>query len=346
MTTTGHTHWETIVGHLVGYQATWIADIGLKAGLFEVVATAGDGISEEELAARLGHDRRLLAAWCRSAYAFELLDWDPADGYRLPAELRSLLLDPTDPLFIGGRIRFIAALHEDFRAYPAYLPTGGTWPRSEHDPSILQALENATKADSAVWTEVVLPQAPETLTRLEAGGRLLDVGAGAGSALLHYARRFPRSRIVGIELDEPSLALARHAVADAGLDDRVEVRHGDANHLDDHDAYDLVTMNVTLHETGGPDEYHNVLTRTCRAMKPGGTLLVAELPYPDSPQAYRQEPAYRMLAGVQIHETLVGCGAITQGQLPTLVQGAGLTNVRVAQQPMPTRFVVLADKPA
>jgi hypothetical protein len=51
-----------------------------------------------------------------------------------------------------------------------------------------------------------------------------------------------------------------------------------------------------------------------------------------------------MLAGVQIHETLVGCGAITQGELPALVAGAGFANVRVADQPMPTRFVVLADK--
>lgn len=135
------------------------------------------------------------------------------------------------------------------------------------------------------------------------------------------------------------------AIADAGVDDRVEIRHDDANLLADVDAYDVVTMSITLHETGGPDEYRNVLARVHRALKPGGTLLVAELPYPDSPEAYRTEPAYRMLAGVQLHEALVGCGAITQAELPELLHAAGFTGVRVADQPMPTRFVMLADKP-
>lgn len=107
--------------------------------------------------------------------------------------------------------------------------------------------------------------------------------------------------------------------AEAGLTDRVEIRQTDANQLDDVDAYDLVTMNIILHETGGPEECRNVLDRVQRALKRGGTILVAELPYPDSPEAYRQESVYRMLAGVQLHEALVGCGAITQAELPDLL---------------------------
>ena len=49
------------------------------------------------------------------------------------------------------------------------------------------------------------------------------------------------------------------------------------------------------------------------AVKLGGTPLVAELHYPDSPETYRTEPAYRML---------------------------------VADQPMPARVVMLASNPA
>lgn len=104
-------------------------------------------------------------------------------------------------------------------------------------------------------------------------------------------------------------------------------------------------MNVTLHETGGPAEQRNVLGRIRRALKPSGTLLVAELPYPDSPEAYRAEPVYRMLAGVQLHEALVGCGVITRAELPKLLVDAGFTDVRAADQPMPTRFVMLAERP-
>ena len=126
--------------------------------------------------------------------------------------------------------------------------------------------------------------------------------------------------------------------------DRIELRHGDANELAEESVYDLVTMNIVLHETGGPAEYRNVLRRTRTALKPGGTVLVSELPYPDSPAEYRANPIYQALAWVQIHEAQVGCGAITQGELRALLTEAGFANPRVADQPLPTRFVMLAEK--
>jgi ubiquinone/menaquinone biosynthesis C-methylase UbiE len=192
-------------------------------------------------------------------------------------------------------------------------------------------------------TEQVLPQAPDTLERLEAGGDILDVGAGAGHHVVHYALRFPSARVVGLEPDLASVELARQAVVDADVGDRVEFWHADASGLDEPGGFDLVTMNVTLHETGDWDDYENVLDCVRRALKPGGTLVVSELPYPDSPAEYRQRTVYKMLAG-QLHEALVGCGMITQCQLPALLEGAGFDRVRVADQSMPTRFVVLAAK--
>jgi hypothetical protein len=48
-----------------------------------------------------------------------------------------LLLDPSDPQFIGGRIQFYTALYEDFHAFPSYLQSGSVWPRSAHDPWLM-----------------------------------------------------------------------------------------------------------------------------------------------------------------------------------------------------------------
>ena len=49
---------------------------------------------------------------------------------------------------------------------------------------------------------------------------------------------------------------------------------------------------------------------------------------------------------MQLHEALVGCGMITQGQLRELLAETGFANMRVAEQPLPTRFVMLAEKPS
>ena len=133
-------------------------------------------------------------------------------------------------------------------------------------------------------------------------------------------------------------------VAEAGVGGRVELLHGDANEWHAQDAYDLVVMNILLHERGGPEEYRNVLARTRRALRPGGVVLVSELPYPDSPAEYRANPVYRALAGVQVHEAHVGGRAITQGELRALREETGFANAWVAEQPLPTRFVMLAEE--
>jgi cyclopropane fatty-acyl-phospholipid synthase-like methyltransferase len=148
-----------------------------------------------------------------------------------------------------------------------------------------------------------------------------------------------------ITLSGAQVETARRRVAEAGLQGRVEVRHADANQLDAEDAYAAVTLNITLHECGsGPEQYLNVLRRVRRALTPGGAVIVSELPYPDSPRAYRESPVYRGLAGVGIHEALVGCGMITQGELRRLLAEAGFADARVAEQPLPTRFVMIGEK--
>lgn len=338
--------WRRLIDYILGYQATWIADIGLKVGLFRAIADASPGgVGEEELAKQLGLAQRYVQVWCRAAYAFALLDWHEQSGYRLAPHMATLLLDPTDPQFSGGRIQFFAALYEDFRAFPQYLRTGEIWPRSAHDPWLLEALQNLTKPDAAMITEAVLPQAQSTLERMQHGGMMLDIGAGAGFALVHYATRFPSARVVGLEVDAPSADMARRAITEANLAERIDIRHGDANFLNEENVYDLVTMNIALHETGEPAEYRNVLSRVHRALKPRGTVVVSELPYPESPHAYRHEPVYQLLAGVQLHEALVGCGMITREQLRELLEGTGFAHVRVAKQPLPTRVVMLGEKP-
>ena len=339
--------WQQLFEYLLGNQAAWIADVGLKAGLFHAIAEADrPGVSADALAQTLDYSPRYVRVWCRGAYAFDMLEWDEASGYRLAPHMESLLLDPNDPHYLGGRIQLYVAFYEDFRAFPEHLETGEEFPRSEHDPWLIESIKNTTKPDVSMLIEHALPETDNAFDRLKQGGVMLDIGTGGGFHLVRYAETFPEARVVGLELEAESVALARRTIAEAGLEDRVEIRQGDANDIDAERAYDLVTMNVALHETGGPTAYRNVLNRVRRALKLGGSVVVSELPYPDLVSAYREEPVYQMLAGVQFHESLVGCGMITQGQLGELLADAGFTNPRPVEQPMPTRYAMVAEKPA
>jgi len=58
--------------------------------------------------------------------------------------------------------------------------------------------------------------------------RLLDLGSGVGSVgLLALLRMAPAARLVSVEVQEVSAALMRKTVAFNGLDERVDVIHGD-----------------------------------------------------------------------------------------------------------------------
>ena len=342
--TTAQEQFDRLSGHVLGHQATEIAAIGLRSGLLAA------------LAERPGHDqpragrvrragRRYVEVWARSAFAHGFLE-AAGDGFVLAAHMETLLLDPASPTYLGGTFRMESAIDEDYRRFPALMATGRTWPRSEHDPEMLQALADATAPDGAMVLDHVLPLLPAVTDRLHGGGTVLEIGAGAGGHTVGYASAFPACRVVALELDGPSVTLARRRLERAGVGERVEVRHEDANDLDDEDRFDLATMNLVLHETGGDEHWRNVLARTARALRPGGGVVVVELPYPDDVDSYRSSPVHRRLAGIQLHETVVGCGAITEGQLVDLVRAAGFTDVRVAQQPRGSRYVVIGTKPS
>src|SRR4051794_29424226 len=67
--------------------------------------------------------------------------------------------------------------------------------------------------------------------RLQPGERLLDIGCGWGSLVLHAAARHG-VRGFGVTLSEPQAELARRRIAAAGLADRVEVRVLDYREID------------------------------------------------------------------------------------------------------------------
>jgi SAM-dependent methyltransferase len=333
-----------LFGYVGGFQGTWVAAIGRKAGLFRALHEAGRGLTAGELAERLGYAPRYVLVWCRAAYAYELLDYDRATGFRLAPHMAGLLLDPGDPQYLGGRIEVSVAFGEDFAAFPARLRDGAAFPRKDHAPDLVRGIMENSKPDFAVMTDRVLPQVPAVVARLRAGGEILDVGCGAAHGLIHLVERFPGARGVGLEIDPPMLDLAGRNVAGSGVGDRVRIEPVSALAMEFADRFDLAVMNIALHETGERREWEAVLGRVHRALAPGGALLVSELPYPGTIEEYRDHPAYRMLAGIQHHEVLVGCGMITIPELADLLAGAGFRHVRRVDQPIPTRIMYLADK--
>ena len=106
--------------------------------------------------------------------------------------------------------------------------------------------------------------------RLEAGERLLDIGCGWGSLLLHAARHHG-ARGIGITLSEEQASLARRRVRDAGLGDRIEIRVADYREIAD-GPYDKIAS-VGMVEHVGADRLEAYAAVIATLLRPGGLVL-------------------------------------------------------------------------
>jgi SAM-dependent methyltransferase len=103
------------------------------------------------------------------------------------------------------------------------------------------------------------------------GARLLDVACGHGRHSLELARR--GFRVTGVDLSEPSLALAREAAAAEELD--VELVHADMREIPFREEFDAAIDLFTsfgYFETEHEDE--RALAAIARSLKPGAALLL------------------------------------------------------------------------
>ncbi|MFE5958111.1 class I SAM-dependent methyltransferase [Streptomyces rubiginosohelvolus] len=105
---------------------------------------------------------------------------------------------------------------------------------------------------------------------LKPGQRLLDVGCGWGSMVLHAVQHYG-VEAVGVTISEEQAALARKRLAEAGCTDRAEIRVQDYREIDD-GPFDAISS-IGMAEHVGSAQYL-VYARILRSLlKPGGRLL-------------------------------------------------------------------------
>lgn len=113
---------------------------------------------------------------------------------------------------------------------------------------------------------------------------VLDVGCGHGLLLMNAAQRLTTGRAVGIDVwsqkdqwhnrPEATLENARRA----GVADRVDVRDGDARHLDFPDeSFDVVVSSLVIHNIPGNEGRAQAIKEIARVLKPGGHVAIVDI---------------------------------------------------------------------
>ncbi|MEY9847457.1 cyclopropane-fatty-acyl-phospholipid synthase [Streptacidiphilus sp. BW17] len=127
------------------------------------------------------------------------------------------------------------------------------------------------------------------LHQLGEDARLLDVGCGWGSMLLHAARHYGISG-VGVTLSAEQARGARERIAEAGLTDRLEIRLQDYREVDD-GPFDAISS-IGMAEHVGAVQYRRYAHTLHGLLRPGGRLLNHQIARrPNAPgEPYRLSP--------------------------------------------------------
>lgn len=129
----------------------------------------------------------------------------------------------------------------------------------------------------------------KAMRELEGGRRrtVLDIACGTGDFSIE-ALRHGVERVVGADISENMLAVAREKAREKGLEDRLEFRYGDSENLDFEDGtFDAVTVAFGVRNF---EHLERGLAEMCRVLRPGGKVVVLEF---STPERFPMKQLYR-----------------------------------------------------
>ncbi|HEV8697581.1 MAG TPA: methyltransferase domain-containing protein, partial [Candidatus Limnocylindrales bacterium] len=262
---------DDLVASLAGFHRSWLIYLGIELGLFVRIRAAGpDGITPADLAAATETEQEAVAAWSWASDAHDLAVLE--DGrLTIDDDVAEILLDDQRAEFLGGQFIHAVVASMDWGGMEEFFRTGR--PLASRPDRYRAAIERLTRQDIAVFFQEVLAALPQLAADLARGGHVVDVHCGGGRWLVAMARRFPALKLVGVEFEEDSVARARASVAEQGLADRIEIRHGKATDPGKAGEYDLAYFQYALHQL---HDAPKVLAAAWAALRPGGRILVLD----------------------------------------------------------------------
>jgi SAM-dependent methyltransferase len=245
--------------------------IGDKLGLYRAMRGAG-WLTPAELAESTETAERYVREWLSAQAARGYVSYDGAGRFNLPEEHAIPLTDESSPASVIGAFETALGSVYATDTIAGRFRTGEGFAWGDHDQHVLGGCERFFRPGylnnlTSTW----IPALDGVEAKLNAGGRIADVGCGHGASALLLAEAYPESTVTGFDAHDGSVEAARKRAADAGLADRVEF--GVATAATFGGTYDLVCFFDCLHDMGDPA---GACTHVRERLEPDGTLMLVE----------------------------------------------------------------------
>lgn len=248
-----------------------MASTGHRTCLFDTMSELGPA-TPEQIARKAGLSERYVREWLGAMTTGKIVEHRAEDGtYVLPTEHADFLTRKAVPANMASMCQWISVLGAVEDHVVDAFKHGQGIPYSAYKRFHHVMAEESAQTTVAGLLEHIVPIVTGFEQQLEQGIDVLDVGCGAGGAMMLLAERFPNSRFVGYDLCDEAIGLARSDPRRLG-NVRFEVR--DVSTMPDREAFDLVTAFDAIHDQRRPDL---VLANIYRALRPGGIFLMQDI---------------------------------------------------------------------
>jgi 2-polyprenyl-3-methyl-5-hydroxy-6-metoxy-1,4-benzoquinol methylase len=287
-----------LFGKLEGAVTAGMVHLGDQLGLYRAMRAAGGPLSSTELADRVGLHERWVREWAYNQAAAKLIEVDDEERFSLSPEARAVLADSDHPAFGMGMFHRLPETMRALTQVRESFVTGLGHDYDSHGPGGAVGIERSFEPwNRAFLLPVVLPALEGVVARLTSGARVIDIGCGAGSAVLMMASAFPASTFVGYDISEYALDRAREKLSDAGLDNARFCDPRQEPVPADH-SVDLVTTFDCIHDMTHPQE----MVSTIRgAVRDDGTWLLVDIKALDTfAENARKNPMASLMYGISV----------------------------------------------
>ncbi len=288
---------KVVFGSLGGAMTSAMVYLGDRLGLYRALEQLGSA-SSEELARHTGLHERWLREWLQQQGAAGLLEYRGDGRFAISPEAVAVLADESHPAFGAGFFAQLPSLLGLAGPIAESFRTGLGHPYDAMGPEGAAGVERGLAPwFRALLVPFVLPRVPGIVEALREGTEVLDVGCGAGVALLEMAKAFPHSRFHGYDISGHALERAERNRAAAGV---VNAVFHDARResLPDDARFRFVATFDCLHDMAHPE---SAIRGIRRAIRPDGTWLIADIKaYPTYEENVARNPMAAMMYGTSI----------------------------------------------
>lgn len=252
--------------------------VGDQLGLYRMLASDG-ALTSAELAERCGINERYAQEWLEQQAVARILVVKEESGearFGLPPGHAEVLVDPDSLAFLAPLGQGLAGVARTIPDVLGAFRSGHGVPFSSYGEELRSFIARVNRPMFVnLLAQEWFPSIPGLVERLSTppAARVADIGCGSGWSAIAIAQGFPLATVVGLDLDEASVAQARQNAAAAGVADRVTFEARDAADPGLAGTFDLVCAFETIHDMCDPV----AALRAMRSLRtPTGTVLVAD----------------------------------------------------------------------